>query len=105
MKKLALFGLTMAVCVCGCCSKAKVGSSAQKQESANLVLLAKAQYERGELEGAEKTLVDCLRADPQNAPARYYLKLVREAEFQKSLNRREPGGRFWYPTMPPRRVG
>ncbi len=79
-------------------------SSTQKEQTAKLVRLGKAQYESGELDAAANTLLDCLRADPQNAPAQYYLNLVREAELLKSLKQRDIGGDFWYPTIPPRRI-
>ncbi len=101
MKTSLLLSLLVLMCLTGCCSGVKARSpSAQKRQNADLVEVGKAQYERGDLQGAAKTLSDCLRADPQNGPARYYLNLVREAEYQKTLDKRDPGRRFWYPTAP-----
>src|SRR5512142_1981122 len=96
-KRLLLPVLMIVVGVTGCCSgtKAKPSSlpqtSTPREHNADLVRLGRAQYERGDLEAATRTLLDVLRANPQNRPARYYLNLVREAELKKSLNKRSPG--------------
>lgn len=105
MKKSLIVVSLILVCISGGCCASKLEGSRQRGDNAKLVRLAQTQYERGDLNGAAKTLLDCLGADPHNEPARYYLNLLREAEFQKSLNRRDPGARYWYPTIPPRRFG
>lgn len=110
-KLVLLPAVIIVVCLTGCCSttQARWPSSTQtvtcQADKAGLLRLGKAQFERGDLESATQTLLDVLRADPQNRPALYYLDLVREAELKQSLNKRDRGSRFWYPTIPPRRVG
>jgi hypothetical protein len=107
--RLLVFGFVLAIvtlaCVTGCCSGTKLkSSSAQKVENAELVDLGKIHYERGDLETAAKVFQGCLRADPQDKAAPYYLNLVREAEFQQTLVRKDLEPRIWRPTIPPRPV-
>ncbi len=73
--------------------------------AATAVTDAKLFYEMGKLDLAKQKLLGVLQLDPDNPAARYYLDLVREAEFHNTLNQRNPGSRFWYPAVPPRPVG
>jgi Tfp pilus assembly protein PilF len=68
-----------------------------KELALRMVQVAKARYETGRIESAEKILQATLEIDPGSQAARYYLGLVQEAVKANKDYIRE-----WFSTNPPR---
>jgi Tfp pilus assembly protein PilF len=102
-----LLSLTFLINVSGCRSHSSLTTNHPPQSNAELMAIAKQNYQKGELDSAERNLRCVLRTDARNNEAHYYLHLIQESKTKqkRDLERlvREGDG-LWHPTLPPKEV-
>ena len=85
-------------------SRHPVPRSPPEWTSEKIIRIARADFERGQFEEAERKLNLLLEIAPESRAARYYLKLIRDCRVAQSNRVRQNRDGLWYPMIPPRPV-